>query len=113
RVLHIGTRADVRRAAGASARRIDCHGAVLLPGLVDAHLHLFGLATRQAHLDCSDFRRVDDLLAVVRSCAAGSSGRDWIRGGGGDETLLGRLPTAAGLAAAVPRAPRPLTPPRR
>src|SRR5262249_9177263 len=105
RVLSIGALADVRRAAGTSAHRIDCQGTVVLPGLVDAHLHLFALATRQAHLDCSDFRRVDDLLAAVRSRAAGSSGDGWVRGEGLDETLLGRLPTAAELDAASPRAP--------
>jgi predicted amidohydrolase YtcJ len=105
RVLSIGALADVRRAAGTSAHRIDCQGSVVLPGLVDAHLHLFALATRRAHLDCSEFRRVDDLLAAVRSRAAGSSGGDWIRGEGLDETVLGRLPTAAELDDASPRAP--------
>jgi predicted amidohydrolase YtcJ len=105
RVLAIGTRTEVRRAAGASAHRIDCGGAALLPGLVDAHLHLFALATRHAHLDCSDFRRVDDVLAAVRSRASRIADDEWIRGEGLDETVLGRLPTAAELDAASPRAP--------
>src|SRR5262249_36322631 len=105
RVLAIGARTEVRRAAGPSAHRIDCDGAALLPGLVDAHLHLFALATRQAHLDCSHFRPVDEVLEAVRTGAARIAGDDWIRGEGLDETLLGRLPTAAELDVASPRAP--------
>ena len=105
RILAIGGRSEVRRAAGSSAHRIDCGGATLLPGLVDAHLHLFALATRQAHIDCSGFRRMEDVLAAVRARAADTRGDDWVRGEGLDEALLGRLPTAAELDAASPRAP--------
>ena len=105
RVLAIGSPADVRRVAGRSGRRVDCGGATVLPGLVDAHLHLFALATRQAHLDCSALDQVADVLAAVRARAARTHDGDWVRGEGLDEALLGRLPTAAELDAASPRAP--------
>jgi predicted amidohydrolase YtcJ len=105
RVLAVGTSTDMRRVAGRNAHRIACAGATVLPGLVDAHLHLFALATRQAHLDCSALRRVDDVLAAVRARAAETHDAEWIRGEGLDESRLGRLPTAAELDAASPRAP--------
>ena len=105
RVLAVGSPADVRRVAGRAGRRVDCAGATVLPGLVDAHLHLFALATRQAHLDCSALGRVADVLAAVRARAARTHDGDWVRGEGLDEALLGRLPTAAELDAASPRAP--------
>jgi predicted amidohydrolase YtcJ len=105
RVLAVGSAADMRRVAGRTAQRIECAGATVLPGLVDAHLHLFALAMRQAHLDCSALRRVDDVLAAVRARAAWTHDGAWVRGEGLDESLLGRLPTAAELDAASPRAP--------
>ena len=105
RVLAVGSPTDVRRVAGRTGRRVDCAGATVLPGLVDAHLHLFALATRQAHLDCSALGRVADVLAAVRARAARTHVGDWVRGEGLDEALLGRLPTAAELDAASPRVP--------
>jgi predicted amidohydrolase YtcJ len=105
RVLAIGSRADVRHAAGPSARRIDCGGATVLPGLVDPHLHLMALAARQAHLDCGRCGSVDELLAAVRQRAGVTARGAWVRGEGLDEAVLGRLPSAAELDAVSPHAP--------
>jgi predicted amidohydrolase YtcJ len=105
RVLAIGSRSDVRRAAGVGARRLDCGGATVLPGLVDPHLHLLALAMRDAHLDLTRLGSIDALLAAVRSCAAGVAPGGWVRGEGLDEVALGRLPSAAELDAASPHAP--------
>jgi predicted amidohydrolase YtcJ len=105
RVLAIGSRADVRHAAGRGARRIDCGGATVLPGLIDPHLHLLALATRQAHLDCGAFRSLVDLLDAVRDRARALPPGAWVRGERLDEAALGRLPTAAELDAASPDRP--------
>jgi predicted amidohydrolase YtcJ len=84
---------------------IDCRGATVLPGIVDPHLHLFGLAARDAHLDCSAFADVEALLDAVGARAAGLEPDTWVRGEGLDETRLGRLPTAAELERVAPRNP--------
>jgi predicted amidohydrolase YtcJ len=39
RIVAVGARADVERAAGPSARRIDLKGKFLMPGMIDAHAH--------------------------------------------------------------------------
>src|SRR5262245_64250226 len=93
RVLAIGSGADVRRAAGSGARRIDCVGATVVPGLVDPHLHLLALATRRAHLDCGALRSVADLLAAVREDARALPAGAWVRGEGLGGGVLGRLTT--------------------
>ena len=40
RVVAVGPTADVRRSAGAGAREIDLRGRTIIPGLIDAHVHL-------------------------------------------------------------------------
>lgn len=105
RVAALGDRADARRAAGSRARRIDCGGAVVLPGLIDPHLHLHALASRHAHLDCGAFTGVDELLGVVAHRARAQPRGTWVRGDGLDEVRLGRLPTAAELERAAPHWP--------
>ena len=42
RILAVGSYADVEKAAGASARRVDLHGKFLMPGMIDAHAHPIG-----------------------------------------------------------------------
>jgi len=105
RIAAIGSRRAAREAAGPQAEIVDCQGAVLLPGLIDPHLHLFALAARHLHLDCGGFPDVGGLLAAVRARAATLPPGAWVRGEGLDETRLGRLPTAAELDAAAPRQP--------
>jgi predicted amidohydrolase YtcJ len=103
RVLALGSAAEVRPFAGPATERLDCRGATVLPGLIDPHLHLFGLAARAAHLDCAGprIRTVDDLLAAVRAHAECLPPGAWVRGEGLDEGRLGRLPGAAELEAAA------------
>jgi len=105
RVLAIGSSASVRAQVGRRARIIDCTGAVVLPGLIDPHLHLFGLATRDAHLDLRDVRRARDVLVRVAARARTLAPGRWVRGEGLDEQGLDRLPAAAELDAAAPRHP--------
>jgi predicted amidohydrolase YtcJ len=105
RVLAVGERRAVVRAAGRGAVAIDCSGATVLPGLIDPHLHLVGLAARDAHLDCSVFADLEELLAAVAARAAASPPGAWVRGEGLDDTRLGRLPTAAELDRVAPLNP--------
>ena len=99
RIVAIGSGSELRSLVGARTERVDCAGATILPGLVDPHLHLFALAARDTHLDCSSdaIRTADELLAAVRREAAGLPSGAWVRGEGLDEARLGRLPTAAEL----------------
>lgn len=39
RIIAVGTLEAVAHAAGPSARRVDLHGAFLMPGMIDAHAH--------------------------------------------------------------------------
>lgn len=51
-ILAVGSLADVERATGANPRRIDLEGGMLLPGLIDAHVHTAhgALGARLAYL---------------------------------------------------------------
>lgn len=46
RVLHVGSDAEILALAGPETRRVDLGGRTVLPGLVDAHTHLFNDAWR-------------------------------------------------------------------
>ncbi len=93
------------RARLPGAAVIDCGGGVVLPGLIDAHLHLAAMAARRAQLDCTASADVPALVAAVASRARTLPRGAWVRGDGLDEDVLGRLPTAAELETAAPGRP--------
>ena len=82
----------------------DGRGAIL-PGFVDAHLHLVALARRRAEVDCSmqRARSVGAIIAAIREAARRLPPGSWIRAFGYDESFLEehRAPTVAELDAAT------------
>lgn len=96
--------------ADATGSVVDLGGAFVLPGLVDAHLHLRGIgrAARQLRLVGTDSP------AAVAALVAAETDRDpgtWIRGRGWDQNdwVVKDFPTAAVLDAVAPEHPVWLT----
>lgn len=83
--------------------RTDAKGAFLIPGLVDAHLHVMGLGFTAMTLDLSDTTSLAEAQARIAEYAAANPGRPWIIGRGWNQEKwgLGRFPTAAELDAVV------------
>ncbi len=98
-----------RNEAPAAETTVDLRGAVVMPGLTDAHIHLFGLATErlQVALDPASVKSVAALLDCVSSTAQRSPQGRWIRGVGFDENGLPehRYPTREELDATAPDQP--------
>lgn len=75
RVVALGEEWAVRTAAGEGAVTLDGAGRWLVPGFVDAHLHIAAAAVASEG-DCSDVEDADQLLARVAAAAPGSGG--WV-----------------------------------
>lgn len=81
--------------------RIDGKGRTMIPGLIDAHLHVMGLGFASLTLDLSGTRSLAEAQAKIAAYAQANPDRAWITGGGWNQELwgLGRFPTAAELDA--------------
>lgn len=79
--------------------RLDGKGSVLMPGLIDAHLHVMGVGLGALTLDLSDTSSLDQALAKIAAFARDNPTRPWIvgRGWNQEKWRLGRFPTAAEL----------------
>ncbi|MBR0873220.1 amidohydrolase family protein [Bradyrhizobium tropiciagri] len=101
----IGAQSD----APAADVTIDLRGTAVIPGLTDAHIHLFGIAAErlQLALDPRAVRSLSGLLDSVATAARRESRGYWIRGVGFDENGLPehRYPTRDELDAAAPDCP--------
>jgi predicted amidohydrolase YtcJ len=80
----------------------NCERGTLVPGLIDAHIHLLSYAVSLYSADCRHARNMADIQSTLRQHAARSAGR-WVRGFGYEETALseGRHPTGEELDRAV------------
>lgn len=82
---------------------LDGKGQVLLPGMIDAHVHVMGIGFAALTLDLSDTTSLEDALARIKTFAEENPGRPWILGRGWNQEKwgLGRFPTAAELDSVV------------
>ncbi|MBV8500207.1 MAG: amidohydrolase [Paucibacter sp.] len=101
RVKATGTLRQLQ-ARAQNARRIDAQGRVLMPGLIDAHVHMADLGVSRGQLSLRDTPDLATALAAVRAYAADHADSAWIRGGGWNQAIwkLGRFPTAGELDSA-------------
>ena len=91
--------------------RVDGRGRTVIPGMVDAHVHLMDIGFAALTLDLSETRSLEEALAQIADYAAKYPERPWIAGQGWNHERwgLGRFPTAAELDAIVPDRPVWLT----
>ncbi|KUO55158.1 MAG: metal-dependent hydrolase [Sphingomonadales bacterium BRH_c3] len=87
--------------------RVDGEGRVMLPGMIDAHLHVMGVGFGELTLDLSQTASLEEALQEIAEFARANPSRPWILGRGWNQEKwgLGRFPTAADLDAVVPDRP--------
>lgn len=101
RVVQVLHRGDKRPARPDYA--VDGKGRVLMPGLIDSHVHVMSVGLAAMSLDLSMTRSLAEAQARIAAYAAAHPDRQWIIGRGWNQEQwgLGRFPTAAELDAVV------------
>ena len=106
RVLAVGTTAELEGLRGPQTAELALEGRFLMPGFVDAHVHL---QAGGLHLSGVDLRGADSpeaLVGRVADRARLTPGRGWILGGDWDHDLWGGvLPNREWLDRAAPDRP--------
>ena len=102
RILAIGS-ASQAAARSPKAKHVDMQGKTVLPGLIDAHGHVFGLGEMLTQLDLSGTSSLAAALKATADYARANPSDAWLRGRGWNQEIwkLGRFPTAAELDGAV------------
>ncbi len=85
------------------AQRIDAKGRSLLPGLTDAHAHMYGLGFLNISLNLAGTPSVDDAVRRIAEFAVDNPHSEWIQGRGWNQVIwpVNEFPTAADIDAAV------------
>ena len=102
KVVEVGALAEVR-AAHPKAKVVDYGKATILPGLTDAHAHLYGLGLSLDTVKLVGASSVDEVLARVKPRAAHAAKGEWIIGRGWDQNRwpVKEFPTAAMIDAVI------------
>jgi hypothetical protein len=108
RVDALGTAAAVEAAADRKTERVRLGGRTVLPGLIDAHVHLHQYALGLDQVDCAT-PTLEECLGRLKRRAGTAPPGSWVRGHGWDQNLWGRYGTLQELDGAVPLNPAFIT----
>jgi predicted amidohydrolase YtcJ len=99
KIVAVGSDAEMRTMAGTHTVVRDLHGAFVMPGLNDAHVHLGGAGETKLNVDLTGTPSLAAMLKQVQGYAAKSPAGHWLIGGNWDHTLWAEktLPTRADM----------------
>jgi predicted amidohydrolase YtcJ len=79
RFIHVGNRDEAM--IGPDTERIDARGRVVLPGLIDSHIHMLGGGEQLLRLQLRDATDREEFTRRVRNWASGLPPDAWVLGG--------------------------------
>ena len=106
RVVWVGNDDAAQKLFPSVKNKIDLRGATVLPGIIDAHTHLFELGKSLLRLNLKDVATEEEAVARVRERVRAAPPGEWILGWGWDEgKWAGHYPDNEALSRAAPDNP--------
>jgi predicted amidohydrolase YtcJ len=109
RFLAVGTNQEILNLASSETKLIDANGRLLLPGLIDSHIHFLDVAERNQQVSLFGMYDFDEVLRLVETAVSTKKAGEWIVGWGWNEAEWHTQPLAAHLDAIAPHNPVALT----
>jgi hypothetical protein len=89
RIVAVGSKADVEPRIDGKTRIIDAPAGLVVPGLIDSHIHLIDGGERLAGVQLRDANSRDEFVRRIAEFARGKRPGQWITGGDWDHSLWG------------------------
>src|SRR5437868_11336539 len=104
RIIFVGSDSEARTLAGARTGILDLHGRTVIPGMLDAHAHLSGLATALRNVQLAGSPTYDEVIRRIVERARTLKPGEWLEGRGWDQNLWPdkNFPTHEALSRATP-----------
>ncbi len=88
-IIAVGSRAAIEALTGPGTKVIDAEGGSVVPGFIEAHMHLFSGAAELAHLQLAGVHGFEALQKAIRDYASTRLDAKMLVGQGVDYTVLG------------------------
>lgn len=88
-IVALGSRAAIEELKGPATKTIDAKGGSVLPGFIEAHMHLFSGGAELAHLQLGGIHGFEALQQAIRDYATTRPEAKMLVGQGVDYTVLG------------------------
>ena len=97
RIIAVGKNEAILSLKDGNTEVIDLQGRTLMPGFIDAHLHITLHGTNELSVSCKDenIKSISDVLAALKEKATATPKGKWVRAWGYNESRVmeNRLPT--------------------
>ncbi len=101
---------DMKKHIGPNTQRIDAKGAAVIPGLIDAHVHMRSLGDMLETFDMRFTKTREEVAQIVKRAADKMPAGEWVRGRNWDQTNWGgEFPNADDISKVVNDRPVYLT----
>ena len=105
-IAAVGSSAEIRKLAGTKARLIDAHGAMVVPGFTDAHVHFIDGGYALQSVKLRDAKTKAEFIQRIAAYAKTIPAGQWILNGDWDhENWGGELPTRQWIDSVTPNNP--------
>jgi predicted amidohydrolase YtcJ len=105
-IAAVGSRAELQKYRSEMTRIIDASGGLVVPGLIDSHIHLTDGGLRLASVQLRDAATREEFVRRIGEFAKKHERGAWITGGDWDHTLWGgELPSREWIDAVTPDNP--------
>ncbi len=82
RFIYVGTNAEARKRAARNARILDAEGRRIVPGFIDAHMHLLAGGQQRGQLDLRDVADRDAFVGMIQASVEHDRlNQGWLLGG--------------------------------
>lgn len=107
KIIAVGSRGEIEGFIGPDTRVLDRPGSLLIPGLIDAHIHLAELGGRISEIDTRGLDSVAAIVQKVKERIDVDPSDSWVIGQNWDQSLWreNAFPTKGALDVVAPKRP--------
>jgi predicted amidohydrolase YtcJ len=106
KIIAVGSRGNVAKFRGDQTQMIDAGDGLVVPGLIDSHIHLIDGGERLASVQLRDADSRDEFVRRIAEHAQSRRAGEWITGGDWDHSLWGgELPSRDWIDSVTPDNP--------